>query len=121
MPNEDNATATFNFPDLEAPQANEHAVSLLSDLKRNAELKKHLDRKRTRVARTDPKAQDFGVTLIAVLGTPAVIILARAVKSWVERTGTTTIEINGVVIKNVHTRDVADIVKALRQSGPPRK
>jgi len=48
-----------------------------------------------------------------VLGTPAIVILARAIKSWIERTGTTTIELNGVRIDNVRSRDVASIVQVL--------
>jgi Effector Associated Constant Component 1 len=115
-------TISIAFPDLDSPEANEQAESLLSELRQDAELKGHLDLDQTGVKRTDREAQDFGVTLIAVLGTPAIIILAKAVKSWVERTGTTSIELNGVRIKNVRSQDAAAIAKMLESNpGSPRK
>jgi hypothetical protein len=52
--------------------------------------------------RADRENQDFEVTLIAVLTTPA-IILARAIKSWMEGTGTTTISVNACRIDNVRS------------------
>jgi hypothetical protein len=110
-------TARFSFPDLDDAAANEHAQDLLSEFKQDRELRSHLDLDRTLVARTDAEALDFGATLIAVLGTPAIIILARAVKSWVERTGTSVIEVNGVRLENVRSRDIEAIVKALGATG----
>ena len=115
------ATVSITFPDLSDPEANESAQNLLDELRQDAELRPHLDIGHTIVARLDPEAQDFGVTLIAVLGTPAIVILAKAVKSWVERTGTSTIEINGVRIQNIRSQDTAAIVTALRVTPPPRK
>lgn len=112
------------FPGLDGPAAHEKAESLLRELRQDPELHAHLDRDRTAVARTDPQAMDFGATLIAVLGTPAIIILARAIKSWAERTGTTTIALDGVRIENVRSQDAAAIVAALEKRGaagtPPR-
>jgi hypothetical protein len=101
------------FPNLESPEASERAQDLLDELRQDAELRPHLDLGRTALARTDREAQDFGATLIAVLGTPAIIILARTLKSWAERTGTSTIELNGVHIENVRGQDIARIIKAL--------
>ena len=102
------------FPDLDDAAANEQAEGLLSELKQDAELRKALDLEKTVIARTDKEALDFGATLIAVLGTPAIIILAKAIQSWVERTGTTTIELNGIKIDNVKSRDVTSIVGAIQ-------
>jgi hypothetical protein len=107
------ATVNIGFPDLDGPEANKRAEGLLSELKQDSELKGHLDVQQTVVKRTRPEAQDFGVTLIAVLGTPAIIILAKAIKSWAERTGTTSIELNGVRINNIRSQDAAAIMKAL--------
>jgi hypothetical protein len=109
-------TVSVSFPDLGRPEANQRAESLFSELKQDADLKPHLNAEQTRVARNDPEAQDFGVTLIAVLGTPAVIIFAKAIKSWVERTGTTTIDLNGIRIENVRSQDVASIAKAVESA-----
>jgi hypothetical protein len=106
-------TVNIAFPGLDGPAANKRAEDLLSELKQNSELKGQLNVDQTSVKRTRPDTQDFGVTLIAVLGTPAIIILAKAIKSWADRTGTTTIELNGVRITNVRSEDTAAIVKAL--------
>jgi hypothetical protein len=111
-------TVRIAFPDLDDAEANERAQDLLSDLKQDSELRGDLDLDRTAVARTNREAMDFGATLIAVLGTPAIVILARAIKSWIERTGTTTIELNGVRIDNVRSCDVASIVQALGTDSP---
>lgn len=114
-----NSIATFGFPDFKGPEANERANSLLGELLEDDRLNPHLDKAHTGVRRTDRTSQDFGATLVAVLGTPALIILARTVKSWAERTGTSTIEMNGVRIENVQSRDIADIVKALQPKPQP--
>jgi Effector Associated Constant Component 1 len=111
-------TVRIAFPALDDAAANEQAQSLLSELKQDSELRGSLDLEKTRVARTDKEAMDFGATLIAVLGTQAVIILARAIKSWIERTGTSTIELNGVRIDNVRSCDVASIISALQMTSP---
>ncbi|HTT75672.1 MAG TPA: hypothetical protein VMF50_06775 [Candidatus Binataceae bacterium] len=117
----DTTVVRFGFPDCDGPEGNQLAESLLSEIKQDAELKQYLDRDQTTVQRNDREAQDFGVSLIAVLGTPAVIILAKAVKSWVERTGT-ILEINGARIKNVRSQDYAEIVRAIEnKAGSPRK
>lgn len=115
----DQAIVNIAFPGVDGPEANESAQSLLDEIRQDADLRRHLDLARTAVARTDREAQDFGATLIVILGTPAVILLAKAVKSWVERTGTSVIEINGVRIDNVRSQDAATIVKALQAAPPP--
>jgi hypothetical protein len=116
----------LTFPHLDDAAAGEQAQKLLHELRQNAELIPHLDRKKTAVARTNPEALDFGVTLLAVLGTPAVIILAKAIRDWMERTGT-KVEANGIVVTNVRSQDAAAIVAASRKGTgadgerPPRK
>jgi homoaconitase/3-isopropylmalate dehydratase large subunit len=107
---------TIGFPDLGHAAANEQAESLLSEFKQDAELRRHLDLDGTVVARTDDETQDFAAILIAVLGTPAVVILAHTLKSWLERTGTSTIELDGVRIDNVRSKDIAAILKAQAQT-----
>ena len=116
----DQTTIRMGFPDLDGPEAGARAQGLLDEILQDAELRPHLDLKRTAVARDDREAQDFGVTLIAVLGTPAVIILANALKAWAERTGT-SVEANGVIIKNVRGQDAAAIAKALLGAPPSTK
>jgi hypothetical protein len=66
------------------------------------------------VVRSDPTAQDFGSTLVLVLGTPAITYLARAIFEWAKRTNNSDIKINGVRIERVESCDVADVVAALK-------
>jgi len=109
----DTTVVSITFPGLASPDANEQAENLLSELKQDVELRGVLDLDQTGVKRDDREAQDFGVTLVAVLGTPAILVLANAIKSWVERTGTTTIALDGVRIENIRSKDAAAIVKEL--------
>jgi hypothetical protein len=103
----------INFPDTDPRSAHDYADSLLSDLKQDPDLHRILNIDGSRVVRNDREAQDFGATLIVALGTPAVILLAKAIKSWAERTGQTTIELDGVRIENIRSRDAASILRAL--------
>jgi hypothetical protein len=102
------------FPGLDTEKANSEAEDLLSELKQSAEMHGKLDQSRSRVARTSKEAMDFGATLVLVLGAPAMIILARAVKSWAERTGT-IVEMDGVRINNVRSQDLPAVVKELEK------
>jgi hypothetical protein len=102
----------ISFPGVTPDKANGLAESLASDVRR--EVKDDGKSVEPDVQRTDKTAQDFGTTLVLVLGTPAVIILAKAVRDWAQRTGNESkISINGNVIDNVASKDVADIVKAM--------
>jgi len=67
------------------------------------------------VAKDDPQTQDFGATLVLVLGAPAVVVLAKGIKDYLERRGgTITVESDGkVVAKGVRGSDVARIVEAI--------
>lgn len=104
----------ISFPDLNDATAHEHAQSLLSDLKQDHELRPSLDLDRSAVSRTDDEAMDLGATLVLVLAAPAVVVLAKAIKSWAERTNRASIAIDGVRIDNVNSRDVSEIISALR-------
>jgi hypothetical protein len=60
--------------------------------------------------------QDFGTTLVLVLGTPAVIALARGLTAYLGRTGTRVVikKEGDIVVQNVGGDDVARIVEALK-------
>jgi hypothetical protein len=108
----DKHSISISFGGVSPDAANSLAESLASDVRR--EVKEDGRSVSAEIKRTDPSAMDFGTTLAVVLGTPAVIILARAIRDWAKRTGNKSqISINGNVIQNVASEDVADIVKAM--------
>jgi hypothetical protein len=100
------------FPGKAPDLAGRLAESLATEIRRS--VKDDGQPVEPKLARTDPTAQDFGTTLVLVLGTPAVIILARAIQAWAKRTNNSDIELNGVRITNLESRDVADVVTALK-------
>lgn len=99
------------FQDVTPDAANALAESLSKDIR--ATVKDGGRPVEPLIGRTDPTAQDFGTTLTVVLGTPAVIILAKAVLEWARRRDRADIWINGKVIRNVESKDVAAIVDAM--------
>jgi hypothetical protein len=110
----------ITFPEESPDFANQLAESLAVELRR--EVLKDGDSDSANVVRTDPTAQDFGTTLVLLLGTPVLLALANAVRDWAKRRDQATVQINGIRISNVGTKDVADIITALnhRPPGIPR-
>jgi hypothetical protein len=70
--------------------------------------------------RDNPAAQDFGATLVLVLGTPAIVMLAKALKAWLARNNAASIRLetaDGILVaNNLESKDAAAIVQAF-----PRK
>jgi hypothetical protein len=66
--------------------------------------------------RDDPTSQDFGATLVLVLGTPAVIALSRAIGKWLVRTNQASVTIltkdGRVVAQNIDSADAAKMVES---------
>jgi hypothetical protein len=67
------------------------------------------------ITKDDPRTQDFGATLVLVLGAPAAVVLAKGIKDYLERRGgTVVVESDGkVVASGVRGSDVARIVEAI--------
>jgi len=68
-----------------------------------------------KIIKDDQSSQDFGATLVLVLGAPAVVIIAKGISDYLSRAGgTVTIEgSNGkVVAKNIKSNDAARMVEA---------
>jgi hypothetical protein len=68
----------------------------------------------TKVVRSDPNAQDFGATLVLVLGTPAIIALAKGIADWLKAraTGTTSLKLHdkdGNLILEVDAATSSDV------------
>ena len=66
--------------------------------------------------RDNPQAQDFGSTIVLILGTASVTAIAQGIKTWLSRTGTDA-EIDSstgnVILKNVASKEIAEIAKAI--------
>jgi len=65
--------------------------------------------------RPDPSAMSVGSVLVLVLGTPAAVVLARAIGDWLRRTGTRIrITKDGEVLgENLASGDMPKLVAAL--------
>jgi hypothetical protein len=108
--------AYITFPDVSPDKANQLAESLAVELRR--EVYKDGDPKSAEVVRVDPTRQDFGTTLVLLLGTPVLLALANAVRDWAKQKDHGTIRINGIKINNVASKDVAEIITALNHQPP---
>ena len=65
------------------------------------------------IVKDDPTTQDFGATLVLVLGTPAILAIAKGIANYLSRDrGTITIEADGKVIAaGISGKDAAEIAK----------
>jgi hypothetical protein len=105
-------TIEIAFPDKTPDIAGRLAEDLSKEIRRS--VKEDGRSVEPTFARPNPTAQDFGSTLVLVLGTPALIYLARAVLEWAKRTNNSVIKLNGVRIERLESCDVADVVAALK-------
>ena len=68
--------------------------------------------------RADNSTQDFGATLVIILGTPAVIALANAFRDWINRRDNAKLTIKTpdgeVVLENVTAKDAHKIMELLK-------
>jgi hypothetical protein len=65
--------------------------------------------------KADPTAMDFGATLVVVLGTPAIIAIAKGISAFLqrERMGTLVIKRSGDVLFKGNSSDAAKIAASL--------
>jgi hypothetical protein len=68
--------------------------------------------------RADSDAQDFGATLVLVLGTPVAIVLARAFRDWINRRDNVSLRFktpDGELLMDVTAKDATKILELLQQ------
>jgi hypothetical protein len=71
------------------------------------------------VYKTDATTMDFGATLVLVLGTPAILAIAKGISSFLarERAGTLVIKRGGDVVFRGNSGDAAKIAASLGRKG----
>ena len=72
--------------------------------------------------RRDQSSMDFGASLVLLLGTPAVIAVAKGLERFLARYQTASIRITGpdgsVVIDNVTSRQASDLAERMLRAFP---
>jgi hypothetical protein len=99
----------LNFLNVSIAEANQYATDLATNL-RDASQDAIVEQRRTR-----SDTQDFGATLVIVLGTASATAIANGVASWLMRHSGARIEISrhgAVVATNLDSRDAAKIAEA---------
>lgn len=102
----------FTFPAVSSSQANRYAESLAQVL-RDTDPAVHVERERVR-----NETQDFGGSLVLILGTAAVTEVAKGIAKWLARHSGAQIQISAdgkVVAHNLDSNDAATIAKAFSQ------
>lgn len=110
-------TLRIRFPGMETGDAGNAARSL------QEEIEDGLPAADVSIHKDDTDTMDFGATLVVVLGTPAVITLAKGIAKWMARERSEVeIEIGSekITIKAAGTvnENVARIVEAINQVQP---
>lgn len=101
----------ITFPGASTAEANRYAAELAVAL-REVDQELRVEQERDR-----PDTQDFGATLLIVLGTASVTALAKGVASWLARHSGSRIQINSdgsVIASNLDSGDAARIAEAFR-------
>jgi hypothetical protein len=70
--------------------------------------------------RADPDAQDFGATLVLILGTPVAVVLANAFRDWLNRRSNARVHIKtpegDILLEGVTAKDVHRILELLESA-----
>ncbi|GHO57856.1 hypothetical protein [Ktedonobacter robiniae] len=72
--------------------------------------------------RSNTQAQDFGTTLVLILGTPAVVTAATTIGSWLQRRNAATLTLETpnkkIIVQNVTGKDAARLAELMLASQP---
>jgi hypothetical protein len=106
------STFVIAFPSLSTDEANKCAAELADELTRDIVGIEKADPTRNR-----EDTQDFGPTLVLVLGTAAATAVARGIQSYLARKGVSAeLRKDGTVkLSNLRSEDVATIAKTFGQ------
>jgi hypothetical protein len=99
----------IRFEKVDAAEANLLAQDLQADL---IEAAPHI---KVKIKKDRSDTQDFGATLVLVLGAPATLIIARAISQFLTRNSGAEISITpegGVLAKRIDSKDAAKIAEA---------
>ena len=111
-----NNRITIQFPDVTADLGNVYAEDLRASLADTLDGTDRIER-----VRTDPDAQDFGATLVLVLGTTAVSAVARGIQAWLGRNSGVSIDLvaGGKTLhaRNLDGEGVRELAKVLAAAG----
>jgi hypothetical protein len=102
---------TISFPGVSIAEANRYAADLQTAIRETDE-SITAERRRSR-----EDAQDFGATLIIVLGTASVTALANGISAWLARHSGAKIQIEAdgsIVASDLDSRDASRIAAAFR-------
>jgi len=112
----DKAGITIHFPDVTPDLGNVYAEDLRASLEESLEAGGRVERRRT-----NAESQDFGATVVLILGTSAVTAIAQGIRTWLARNSGVSIDI--VVrdrvfrARNLDSQGVKELAKVLAASG----
>ncbi len=106
----------IRFPQADDADANVYARDLADFLKTQIDSEEGL---RAEPERSNRQAQDFGATLVLILGTAAVTAIAKGIQAWLKGHTGATMEIvteqGQVLLRNVESKSAAEIAKAFAE------
>jgi len=110
------ATYEIRFVNASPDEGNLNLTNLRDFLRDIVPRKNHLAMERKR---ENANSQDFGATLVLVLGTAAATAVAQGIRTWLAAHTGTTIEITDakgqVVARNINSASAAEIAKVFAQ------
>ena len=108
----ENARVTIQFPNVTPDLGNVYAEELQDELRDTLAAGDRVERRRT-----DPESQDFGATLVLVLGTTAVTAIAEGIRTWLARNSGVSLDIvvgnKTVHARNLDSQGVQELAKVL--------
>jgi hypothetical protein len=108
-----NETFLIRFPTADDAEANQYANSLADHLRQEIPPATGL---KAEPIRTNKESQDFGATVVLILGTAAATAVAKGIQAWLKGHTGASIEIvtkqGRVVARNIESKSAADIAAA---------